>query len=95
MESAHHVGAGVDEIHEEMRRQLASIGTFLFGRACFELWEKVWPPLAQDPASSSFEREFSGLVERIQKVVYSKTLQSVSWHNSRLAKESLAEEWPE
>jgi len=85
-------GKDVEEVHDEVRRQLASVDTFLFGRVSFELWQDVWPALANDPRSSAFEKEFSRLNERMQKVVYSHTLKSVTWDNSRLARGSLAED---
>lgn len=85
-------GKDIEDMHDEVRRQLASVDTFLFGRVCFELWEKVWPPLAQDPRSSAFEKEFSRLTDRVDKVVYSKTLKSVDWQKSRLASGSIADD---
>jgi dihydrofolate reductase len=85
-------GQDVAEIHDEVRRQLASIDTFLFGRVCFELWQEVWPAQAENPRSSSFEKEFSRLTDRMQKVVYSRTVKSVTWQNSRLASGSLADD---
>lgn len=85
-------GKDIEDIHDEVRRQLASIDTFLFGRTCFELWEKVWPSMAQDPRSSAFEKEFSRLTDRLDKVVYSKTIKSVGWQNSRLVSGSIADD---
>ena len=85
-------GLNVEEINNELRQQLASIDTFLFGRVSFELWEKVWPPMAQQPGSSSFTKEFSRLTDGMKKVVYSKTLKSVTWQNSRLVNGSIADD---
>lgn len=85
-------GKDVEEAHEEVRRQLASVDTFLFGRVSFELWQDVWPALADNPRSSAFEKEFSRLNERMRKVVYSHTLKSVAWDNSRLVNGSLADD---
>jgi hypothetical protein len=34
--------------------------------------ERVWPPLARDPNSSPFEKEFSPFIDAIQKMVLSK-----------------------
>jgi dihydrofolate reductase len=81
-----------EDINDELRRQLAPIDTFLFGRVSFELWEKAWPPLAQDPRSSTFTKEFSRLTDGMKKVVYSSTLKSVTWQNSRLVQGSIADD---
>lgn len=85
-------GKNSDDVHDELRRQLASIDTFLFGRESFVLWEKVWPAVADDPRSTTFEKEFSRKTDAIQKVVYSKTLKSVRWHNSRLVTGAIADD---
>jgi dihydrofolate reductase len=85
-------GKDVEEVHDEVRRQLASVDTFLFGRVSFELWQDVWPALADNPRSSAFEKEFSRLTDRMHKVVYSHTLKAVTWQNSRLVNGSLADD---
>jgi dihydrofolate reductase len=85
-------GADIEDMHDEVRRQLASIDTFLFGRVSFELWEKFWPAMADDPRSAAFEKEFSRLTDAVQKVVYSKTLKSAAWQNSRLVNGSIADD---
>lgn len=62
------------------------------GRACYQLWRKVWPPLDEDPSSSNFEKKFSRFTDAIQKVVFSKTLKRVNWQNTRLAGKNLEAE---
>jgi dihydrofolate reductase len=81
-----------DEMFAEVWRQLETVDTFLFGRVSFELWQRAWPPLAASPQSSAFDQRFSRYVDDIHKVVYSRTLGSVSWRNSRLVTGSIAED---
>jgi dihydrofolate reductase len=73
------------EIHNDMWKILKSVDTFLLGRVCYQLWEKVWPPLANDPSSSDLEKKFSQFTDRVRKVVFSGKLKSVAWQNSELA----------
>ena len=80
------------EMFDEVWRQLETVDTFLFGRVSFEIWQRAWPPLASDSNSSAFEQRFSRYVDDIQKVVYSRTLESVSWRNARLVTGSIAED---
>lgn len=80
------------EMFDEVWRQLETVDTFLFGRVSFEIWQRAWPPLATDSKSSAFEQRFSRYVDDIQKVVYSRTLESVSWRNARLVTGSIAED---
>lgn len=81
-----------DAIHDEIRRQLAPIDTFLLGRACYQLWETFWPSVAHSATSSPFEKEFSHLADEMQKVVYSKTLTTAAWRNTRLVNGSLTDD---
>jgi len=71
---------------EELWHQLRSIDTFLLGRVTFQVWERFWPAAAGDPASGPNERRFARLAERIDKVVFSRTLGAVGWAHSRLAR---------
>lgn len=80
------------EMLDEIWRQLETVDTFLFGRVGFEVWQRAWSALAADPKRSAFEQRFSRYITDVQKVVYSRTLESVSWHNSRLATGSIAED---
>src|SRR5580658_3642804 len=70
------------EVHEAMWEELKSIDTFIFGRVNYELWKKVWPPLATSPSSSEFEKRFSRLTDSVRKLVISTTLKSVDWPHS-------------
>ena len=74
--------AAASELHEAMWKTLKSVDTFIFGRVNYELWKKVWPPLATSPSSSEFERRFSRLTDAVKKVVVSSTLKSVDWPSS-------------
>lgn len=80
------------ELHEEMWGHLKSVDTFLLGRVCYDLWARVWPPLATDPRSSAFEKEFSRFADRVHKVVFSRTLKSLEWKNSSLVRADIRAE---
>ena len=80
------------DLYDDMWNYLKSVDTYLLGRKCYQLWERVWPPLAKDPSSSGLEKKFSRFTDQIQKVVFSKTLKSVSWANSTLVTGDLSEE---
>jgi dihydrofolate reductase len=66
---------------------LDSLDTLLFGRVTYELMAGYWPSsqaLADDPA-------IAARMNRLHKVVFSRTLSGVDWNNSRLAKGNAAE----
>jgi len=77
-----------DELYDDMREDLRSIDTFLFGRVSYDIWKKYWPPMATE-SNSEFEREFSRFTDSVRKVVFSKTLKAVDWENSSLVKGSI------
>lgn len=80
------------EMFDEVWRELETVDTFVFGRVTFEVWQRAWAPLATDPKASAFEQRFSRYINDIQKVVYSRTLDSVSWRNALLVAGSIAED---
>lgn len=74
--------AAASEVHEDMWESLKSVDTFIFGRVNYELWKRVWPPLATSSSSSEFEKRFSKLTDSMKKIVVSTTLKSVDWPSS-------------
>jgi dihydrofolate reductase len=68
--------------------QLDSAGLLLFGRVTYELMAGFWPSLAaarEDPLTAA-------AMNRLPKLVFSRTLDHVSWQNTRLVKEKIVEE---
>lgn len=67
--------------------RLRAAGTVLEGRTTFEQAKGYWPAIADDPNVGSVEREISGLLAAIDKVVISDSLtqeQTAPWHNTRI-----------
>jgi dihydrofolate reductase len=81
-----------DELHEHYNELLRRGDTLLYGRITYQLMESYWPGVAKEPTGNKPEDEFAVLIDNISKVVFSHTLKSVDWKNSRLATRSLKEE---
>ncbi|MBL8064115.1 MAG: dihydrofolate reductase [Anaerolineales bacterium] len=63
-------------------------GTLVFGRVTYELMASFWPTsMAAEQMPDVAER-----MNSLQKVVFSRTLDIVSWQNTRLVKSDLAHE---
>ncbi len=60
-------------------------GTLLFGRITYELMVKFWPTPA---AAESMPAVAEGM-NKLRKVVFSRTMDKVSWNNTRLVKTDL------
>lgn len=80
------------DMHKQMWENLRSVDTLLLGRATYRIWETYWPAATTNPASTKNDLDFSRYADETQKVVFSRTLENVSWKNTRLVKENIAEE---
>jgi len=76
------------EIADYMKKQFATIDTMLFGRVTYQLMENYWPaarPPEEDPVIIE-------AMNSLPKVVFSRTLETVGWHNSRLVRDNIGGE---
>ncbi len=76
--------------------QLKQIGTLLFGRITYQLFEEYWPKAGRDPATSKENLEIARMINVVEKMVFSRTLANVKetndWKNVRLIREAQPEE---
>ena len=63
-------------------------GTLVFGRKTYELMVQYWPT----PAALKNDPVVAEHMNAMPKVVFSKTLESVSWNNTRIVKGDIAGE---
>jgi len=76
------------EWNEFVAENSSSGGELLFGRITYEMMASYWPT----PAAASQFPEVAEHMNNLPKVVFSRTLDSVSWQNTKLVKGDLAEE---
>lgn len=77
-----------EEFNEFAIEQLNSVDVLLFGRKTYELMAKYWPT----PAAATDDPIVADKMNRLPKIVFSRTLSSVDWQNTRLVKGNMAEE---
>ena len=65
---------------------LETTDTLILGRVLFEGFAKFWPAVARDPATPAEIAVFARWVDTAAKVVFSRTLDAVTWTNSRLVR---------
>jgi dihydrofolate reductase len=80
------------DLHREMWSQLADVDTFLLGRKTYQIWEQYWPAAGKNPSLTESDRKFSAFADQTQKVVFSTTLEKVTWPNSNLIREDIVKE---
>ena len=81
-----------DELHDFFIDLLNDVDVALFGRKTYQLMESYWPNARYDSGSTDSEKYFADKINSVNKIVYSKTLNSVSWENSELRKKDLIKE---
>ncbi len=69
-----------------------SADTLLLGRVMYPGFEKYWLSVPTNPSSTRNEIEYARLADKMQKVVFSKTLEKVGWKTTRIVKDHIAEE---
>jgi len=81
----HNVDAEFNDYANEM---LNSADTILFGRVTYQLLADYWP----SPQAIKDDSIIANKMNNLPKIVFSKTLPSVEWQNTRLVKENIAGE---
>jgi len=69
-----------------------SSDTLLLGRVMYPAFEKYWLAAPTNPSSTKNEIEYARLADKMQKIVFSKTLEKVEWKTTRIVKDHIAEE---
>ena len=83
--SWHNVDA---EFNDFAIKQLDEIGALLFGRVTYQLMASYWPtPMAREDDPVVADK-----MNRLPKVVFSRTLDKLEWENSKLVKDHAAEQ---
>lgn len=80
-----------DEIHKHYDELLANSGVILYGRITYQLME-YWPTVVKNPTGNKATDDFAVTMDKIPKVVFSRTLKSIDWETARLAQRDLKEE---
>src|SRR5689334_5366584 len=70
----------------------AGSDTMLLGNTTYTMFENSWPQMARDPNASEAMYKMADEVNRMNKVVFSRTRKEVPWENSRLLHGDLIEE---
>jgi len=78
-----------DELHDFYSNLLNEADVVLMGRKTYQLMEKFWPAVYDDPRSTKSMLRFADKYNPIKKIIFSRTLTEVKWENSQLAKKDL------
>jgi dihydrofolate reductase len=79
-----------EELHRFHNEQTRELGAHFCGRRLYETMV-YWETADRNPSATEYEREFAVLWQKLPKIVFSNTLETVEG-NSRLATAGVAEE---
>ena len=84
----------VEKALREPRAGKGSVGadTILFGSITYTMFENSWPHIAKDPNAPEEMSKLADEINRMTKVVFSRTRKEVTWENSKLLRGNLIEE---
>jgi dihydrofolate reductase len=87
----HTVGIPSEELHNHYTELLNNAGVILYGRTTYQLMQ-FWQTLLKDPSDEKSMNDFALAIDKIPKIVFSRTLKSTDWDSARLATKELEKE---
>lgn len=78
-----------EELEQFADKVLSSADTVVWGRKTYEMMHDYWPSVKSETTASEHERNHAQWIEQVEKVVFSTTLESVDWNNTRLVNEGV------
>jgi dihydrofolate reductase len=81
-----------EELMQYADELVKTVGSPVYGRTTYQLMESYWPTVLTKPNAGKQALEHAQWVENVPKIVFSKTLNEVTWNNTRLIKDNIAEE---
>ncbi len=71
---------------------LQTADTIVWGRKTYEMMYDYWPTVPSNENVLSMNLTTRNGLKMLEKVIFSKALNSVNWHNSRLVKKNVKDE---
>ena len=87
----HTAGIPDEEIHQHYTDMVNSAGALLYGRTTFQLME-YWPTVVKNPTGNKGMDDFALAIDKVPKIVFSRTLEKVEWETAELATKDLKED---
>jgi dihydrofolate reductase len=87
----HTAGIVDEELHQHYTNLLDNAGVILYGRTTYQLME-FWRTFLEKPSEEKSMNDFAAAIDKIPKIVFSRTLKKVDWKSAELANRHLEEE---
>jgi dihydrofolate reductase len=83
---------GDDETLEYYTQLMREVDLQVFGRKTYQLMVPYWPEVAKNPAETKASIEFARTFDSINKIVFSRSLDSAEDRNTRIVRGNLHDE---
>lgn len=87
----HTAGIPDEEIHRHYTALLGQGDAIIYGRTTYQLME-FWRTFLEDPSEEKTMNDFAMAIDKIPKIVFSRTLKSVDWKSATIAQGDLKDE---
>jgi dihydrofolate reductase len=81
-----------EEVHEYFTHLMRDVDLLVFGRKTYQLMVPYWPDVAKSQSLTKASNEFSRRFDSINKIVFSRSLDSAEDKNTRIVRTDLREE---
>jgi dihydrofolate reductase len=88
----HTKGIADEEMHEYFTHLLRDVDLLVFGRKTYELMVPFWPDVAKSQSMTKAENQFARAFDSINRIVFSRSLESVEDRKTRIVRSNLRDE---
>jgi dihydrofolate reductase len=81
-----------DDTFEYFIELMRDVDLQVFGRKTYQLMVPYWPDVAKDQSATKADREFAKAFDSVNKLVFSRSLDSVEDRNTRIVQTNLHDE---
>jgi len=81
-----------EDVHEYFTDLTRQAGLQVFGRKTYELMVPYWPDVAKDPSATKADKDFAQAFDSLDKVVFSRSLDSAEDNKTRIVRTNLGDE---
>jgi len=81
-----------EELFEYYIQMLREADLTIYGRKTYQLMVPYWPDVGKDPSSTKADIEFAAAFDSLNKVVFSRSLDSAEDKNTRIVRTDLRDE---
>lgn len=80
------------ELQQHADQIVKTVGSPVYGKNTYDLMAGYWPTVLNNPSADQHSLEHAKWVQEVPKIVFSTTMKTADWNNTRLIKSNVQEE---